>query len=225
MRKRNLPTDWTLVACAILATSATLAAQPERSRAIRFKQGVPLVSQLLPDDTLVTVEREGDSAGTTTVGTPDASDYVLDALGGAVAAVVLRVESVEPRLTEDESWLQTEVIGRITEVLMSRAPALTRGRLISISHEWGGEALLYGVRVRAGRPLALRQGASCLAFLVRDDARPWVALSGLLMVQDGVLVDPARGTYRNGGRHGLDGLRFPTVRRLVERLWKDLRQD
>lgn len=202
-------------AIALLALSETVIGQGQGGRTISFKPGVPIVSQLDRNDIFVTVDRIWEGVAFSNLVRLSPKDQIGTAVARAEAAVILRVESVEPRLTEDESWIQTELIGRVNEVLVSETPRLSKGRLISLNHESGGEAVLSGIRIRAGVPLILREGASCLVFMVRGDARPWVPIHPVLTIENGMLVDASKAQGSRATADPLDGMSLSQAKRLI----------
>jgi len=129
------------------------------------------------------------------------------------AVALVRVAAVRPRFNDDESWINTEAISRVEEVLDSDVRSMVKGTLISIRWEGGGEAIIEGVRVRAGWPLSLKEGGVYLAFLARRSIDPWWFVGPVLGVERGILVDSAKAAVRPDDP--LTGLPLPKLRALV----------
>jgi hypothetical protein len=209
----------------LASLGATGNSQGARVRTIPFT-GNPLVGRIIPgDDEVVVVTRDWGGGWVDVIGEPDAEAYVYDAVhGGALAAVLLRVESVAPRMNEAESWIHTEVIGRIEDVLFTTSGEPPRGSFVALDHKWGGEARLYGVLIRAGFPLPVRRGLSYLVFLARtDEIGPWRSARTFFAVENGRLVAAEQSTKEPRPREPLAGMRLAEVSALIREAAKTKR--
>ena len=125
-------------------------------------------------------------------------------VGGSAAGVVLEVTAANGRLTEDESWVVTQLTGTVKRVLYTRKGHVDVGERLSVAFQRGGEIKVGSVTVRAGVVPNLQPGRSYLAFLnrtnelvvppleFRDGSEwyPWVGLFEMTRAQR--VVDPAR---------------------------------
>jgi hypothetical protein len=207
----------TATSIAVAARSQLQKQETQRIRTIVFQPGVPIAERLLPEDKIVVVKRREILDRVQWVTTPTAAERAYYLASRAQAAIVLTVSDISGEFTEGESWIRTEISAIPTEVLFAQVSGIATRRPFRISWDEGGERIVDLRQVRAGTPLNLRKGDSCLMFLVSDGAGLWRLSSPPLAIERGRLVDTTQASKSPGETEPLEGLK-------VESVVKDIRR-
>ena len=118
-------------------------APPEGYRRIPMRIGVPIASQLRPEDRVVEVV----TGGTPFVdGGTDAEREIEGITRQAVAVAVVRVMDKQSRLTDVGDYIRSTVTVQVQSVLKDEGTHLVEGGSVSFS-EFGGEVMIDGRRV------------------------------------------------------------------------------
>jgi hypothetical protein len=180
------------VSAALLSVAMAATAAAQSPRVIYAEPGISLVSKLRPDDRVVAVpggliEPGVDVSGLTL------PTYIGLVVHGSAAGVLLDVTSATSRLSDDESWVVTDISGTVKRVLYTSEGHIDVGQPLSLTYDRGGEMKIGGVTMKVGIVPNVRAGRSYLAFLnIAADGRwfPWVVLFEMTKAQR--FVDPAR---------------------------------
>jgi hypothetical protein len=207
----------TVTGIGVAARSQVQTPETQRIRTIVFQAGVPIAGRLLPEDKIVVVKRREIIDRVEWVTSPTAAERADYLLSRAQAAVVLTVSDISGEFTEGESWIRTEIRAIPTEVLFARASGIAVRRPIRITWDDGGERVVDLRQVRAGTPLNLRKGDSCLMFLVSDGAGLWRPSSLPLAIERGRLVDTTQASKAPGETEPLEGLKIESVVKEIRR--------
>jgi len=160
-----------LIAGTIAFSSALVSVQANQSettsdagRIIYTSQGVPIVSQLRPDDRLVQVRRSGiaDSFSGAETLSDDLCHRVFNSHIGAVVTPV-RTDSF---LVQNGEWMQSRVTLNVVELITELFPkrAIARSGVVSFEHG-GGEMQFGPTVVRTGGYYFFRSDERYLVFL------------------------------------------------------------
>jgi hypothetical protein len=149
----------------LVAAICSLSAQTH-TREMRY--GLSIESRLQPDDEVVVVRRHVMVAYYNRVFTPREAAVELrrTAHGGAV---ILKVDSVTPRLVDGGSWIETTFSGVVENVLVPGRLNARAGERAELFFLWGGELKIGHVLVRAmldnDDPLGVYEGRRYLMFV------------------------------------------------------------
>jgi hypothetical protein len=193
-----------VVMAAVLLAALTAVTAAQSPRIIYPEPGVSLLSKLRSDDRVVAVpggvERPGIDVTFMTL-----PAYIGLMVGGTDVGVVLDVASAAGRLTDDKSWVVTDITGTVKRVLYTSKGHIEAGERLSMTLERGGEVKIGSVTLRAGVVPNVLPGRSYLAFLNptagrsdyafpfptgRGEWYPWVGLFEVTRAQR--IIDPAR---------------------------------
>ena len=179
------------VICVIGTLAQASAAQPpRRERVIQERPGAPIASRLKPTDEIVVIERP-EPFGVRFNSPPTLPEQVGHAVFVCDAAVVVTPDRVEPRLSDDGSWVETRIAGVVSDVAMARKRPLKTGQRIEIVDESGGQLTIAKVLVKAGVSPKVDANREYLMFLKEnpDTGVLWPCQTALL-VEGGILWNP-----------------------------------
>lgn len=173
---------WTLAATAAVAQSV---------RVIYQESGVSLLSKLRADDRVVAVPG-GVQAPGIDVGTLTLPEYIDIVVHGTAAGIVLDVTSAAARLSDDKSWVVTDISGTVKRVLYTRKGQIDANRPIALTYVRGGEMKVGPVLLKVGVVPNVHPGRSYLVFLDPTVGGRW-SPHGLFEINRAQrVVDPAR---------------------------------
>ena len=151
-----------------------------------------LLSKLRADDRVVAVPGGFMSPGID-VASLTLPAYLSIMVNGAAAAVVLDVTSATSHLTDDESWVFTEISGVVRRVIYTRNGHIDARQALSLTYARGGEVSVGRVTLKVGIVPNVRPGRAYLVFLDQTDDGEWYPSTILFEINRAQrVVDPAR---------------------------------
>jgi hypothetical protein len=215
IRLRNLASETIALSLVVVGLSVAVI-DAQHVRTMPYESGVPIASRLLESDEVVVVKK-AESHATVLPEPSDVRGYVDYSVVASGSAVIARVVSVIGRLTDDQSWIETEVTFVTTEVLYSRIDRIAKRQRTTLRDEFGGQLRIGQCLVRAGFPLNVQADRDYLLFVSKDEfARLYVSRS-VLAIEQGRLVDPSRSLKSTADREPLDGLQLSGVKSEIRR--------
>jgi hypothetical protein len=206
-----------LVCVALVAGLPALAQQhAHRVRKIVRMPNTPLASQLRSDDEIVEVNESMIPALTvmepSTITPEEALEYATSSSDGIV---VIDVESMEGRLVENDSWINTLTIGQVVDVIKPFSQMTVQaGQPLTVTQN-GGVMKIQGKTVRTGDWGQVKdfvRGHRYLILLMFHPDGPTLYPIGYFDVQqDGRLEDTVIGKKGSNWRQALTGLTLDSV--------------
>ncbi len=196
-----------LVACAALVGGAVAFGQSPspRTRNISFSDR-PIAEQLGPDDQVVIINRQMEGARFRPE--PSARQRIEYQVRISDCLVVIDVDEVAGILAEGGTWVDTRIVGTISDVLMARKQPLSRGQRLEF-HASGGEIRIGTVLVKAWDRPKVQPYKRYLVFLqLMPDTGISYPAYGPLLIENGRVANQSR---YDGGREIPDPLRGLTL--------------
>jgi len=145
-------------------------AREQKIREIRPKRDLPIPAQLLPSDEVVYILSRWAIVDTVDFGLETPAQKLARVARDADGIAVVEIESITPRLVENDTWVRTTFEGTVKQVI--KAPAsFPNGRFQG--HYDSGVMQVKHVEVRAGAWPILKRGSRCLVIMT-GGAENWI---------------------------------------------------
>lgn len=175
----------------VAALSAIVLAQSggaQQSRDVK-RTSVPIEQRIQPGDKELRIH--GSSGTVDTIAPPPGVSDIDWRLQNSMFVLLVSIDNVHPALTEDHSWIKTEISAQILEVLTPERTGVRPGDTLKFEQD-GGELVVRTARVRAVNEHERRitLGAEYLAFAALTDSGVIVIPNDLYRILENGLLQP-----------------------------------